>query len=71
MKQESKIKVLFRNGRIDVVKTEKGEIKVCSDRPGTLRRLMGKRVEILKDRAGYFSKIEEGSVGPLVTGLLN
>ena len=69
-KQESKIKVLFRSGRIDLVKNHEGEMKLRSDRPGTLRRLIGNHTEILRDRTGYYSKIQPEAAGILVVGLL-
>lgn len=71
MKQENKIKVLFGTGRVDVVKNRDGQFKLRADRPGLLRRLMGKGTEIFSDKRGYYTGITPETINKMILGLLD
>lgn len=69
-RRETKIKVLFGTGRVDVVRNDKGEFLLRADRPGTLRRVAGQGTEIGQDNRGYLTRVEGQDVGRLIFGLI-
>jgi len=69
--RETKVKMLFGSGRIDVMKTQEGQIRVRSDKPGTLVRVMGRGTKVDHDRQGYFTEATPDAVQKMFIGLLN
>jgi len=63
--------MLFGTGRIDVMKTQEGQIRVRSDKPGTLVRVMGRGTKVDHDRQGYFTETTPEALKQMMIGLLN